>query len=278
VLFPWRMTGAFPFTRQDSIGGQVAGQDGQGKGPQVVYHNQRVGERQSRGRDPRISATPPKDCSPNYTFSAISERQNRVRMAGSEQVMHLAASYGKVIPGAGGMPRVTYTRERESIIGRSSLWSLRFPVTFANSPFERSADVRLFEEDQTRAVQSLFLKMVNNNCPELVALMEGPRLDKRVHLTMVALVVPVERGRPMVEKTFSALTKEFSTTGLGLVVNRSVELEEVLVGLQWENEMTFLQATVRHTSEMGGGFWQLGLQATGRVHTTDYPALKMLHL
>ena len=138
--------------------------------------------------------------------------------------------------------------------------------------------MRLFTRDKTRAVQSFLLRVVNNNCPELAALIEGPRLENRVNLTVVVLVVPVEDGKPLAEKAFTAVTKEFSTTGLALVLDGPRALDEVLAGFRWEGEMTFIRATAKHLNPIGGGFYQLGLQMTELVYPGDFPDLESLYL
>jgi hypothetical protein len=137
--------------------------------------------------------------------------------------------------------------------------------------------VRLFTRDKKRAVQSFILKVVNNNCPELAALIEGPRLESRVNLTVVVLVVPVEDGRPLAKKAFSTVTKEFSTTGLALVLGEPKVLDEVIVGFRWEGEMTFIRATAKHLNPMGGGFYQLGLQMIELVCPGEFPDLESLY-
>jgi hypothetical protein len=136
--------------------------------------------------------------------------------------------------------------------------------------------VPLFTRDKTRAVQSFILKVVNNNCPELAALTEGPRLESRVNLTVAVLVVPVEAGRPLVQEAFTAVTKEFSTTGLALVLDRPWALDEALVGFRWQREMTFIRATAKHLNPIGGGFFQLGLQMTEVVGPDEAPDLHSL--
>jgi hypothetical protein len=138
--------------------------------------------------------------------------------------------------------------------------------------------VRLFMQNHTRAVQSFILKLVNNNCPELVALNEGPRLEKRVNICLAVLVVPVEAGRPLADEAFTAVTREFCATGLALVLDKPTTLSELIIGFPWEDEMTFLRATVKHSSPMGGGFYQIGLQATEVVHPGDFPELRSLHV
>ena len=134
----------------------------------------------------------------------------------------------------------------------------------------------LFTRDRKRSVQSFILKVVNNNCPELAALIEGPRLEQRVNLTVVVLIVPVENGKLITKKAFTAVTKEFSTTGLAVVIDEPKGLDEVIVGFRWEREKTFVRATAKHLNPMGGGFYQLGLQMTEMAHPGEYPELESL--
>jgi hypothetical protein len=136
----------------------------------------------------------------------------------------------------------------------------------------------LFSRDKTKAVQGFLLKVVNNNCPELAALHDGPRLEKRVNLSVVVLVVPVLVGKPRTQDAFAAVTKEFCTAGVGLVLDQPRTLDEVILGFLWENEMTHIRATARHLTPMGGGFYQMGLQATEVVHPAKFPELEALRL
>ncbi len=134
----------------------------------------------------------------------------------------------------------------------------------------------LFTRNKTRAVQSFILKLVNNNCPELAAMIEGPRLENRVNLTVAVLVVPVEDGKPLVDQTFTAVTKEFCTAGIALVLDQPAALSEALIGFRWQGEMTFIRATAKHLSPIGGGFYQLGLRMTELVPPDEVPNLQPL--
>jgi len=138
--------------------------------------------------------------------------------------------------------------------------------------------VRLFAENKEAGVQSFLLKLVNNNCPGLEALVEGPRLDGRVNLVIVTLVIPMHKGRPQIEEAFSAVTKGFSTAGVSVVLNGPVGLDEVILGFRWEGEMKFLRATAKHLNPMGGGFYQLGFQVTETVNAGDFPKLQSVGL
>jgi len=136
----------------------------------------------------------------------------------------------------------------------------------------------LFTRNREMEVQSFILKIVNNNCPELQAMIEGPRLDRRVNLTLVVLIVPMEGKKLMVEDAFTTVTKEFSGSGVGLVLHEPIGLDEVIVGFRWEGEMNFFRAKAKHLNPLGGGFYQLGLRLTEMVHTGDYPQLESISL
>ena len=134
--------------------------------------------------------------------------------------------------------------------------------------------VPLFTRNRKIGVQSFILKVVNNSCPELKALIEGPRLDRRVNLTVVVAVVPVKNKRPCVEETFYAVTKEFSATGLAVVVDRPCGLDDAIVGFRFDGGMTFLRAKANHLNPLGGGFFQLGFRLLEMAHVGDYPELE----
>ena len=100
----------------------------------------------------------------------------------------------------------------------------------------------IFSKKKEIGVQSFILKVVNNNCPELEALIEGPRLDRRVNLTVVVVIIPIERKKPALGQSFTAVTKEFSTSGLSVVLSEPRGLDQMVVGFRWEGEMTFVRA------------------------------------
>jgi hypothetical protein len=136
--------------------------------------------------------------------------------------------------------------------------------------------VPIFSRRKEQAVQGFVLKVVNNNCPELRALIEGPRLDRRVNLTLVVLVVPVEGKRTRVERAFTAVTKEFSSTGTAIVLDGPKHIDEAFLGFRWEGELIFLRAKAKHLSPMGGGFFQLGFRMQEMIYPGDHPELSEL--
>lgn len=125
-------------------------------------------------------------------------------------------------------------------------------------------------------VQGFVSKLVNNHCPELQALIEGPRKDIRLPLTVIVLVTPLEGRRLRMEKTFAAPTKEFSSTGVSLVLPEPRAVDEVILAFRNEFDMKYIRAQSRHLDPMGAGYYQLGLQMTEVVVAGDYPGLASL--
>ncbi len=134
--------------------------------------------------------------------------------------------------------------------------------------------VTLFTKNKVREVQSFILKVVNNNCADLRTRLDGPRLEGRANLTLVVLIVPIEDGKIRVDRAFTAVTKEFSTSGTAIVLEQPMGFDEVIVGFRWEQDVTFIRAEAKHLNPMGGGFFQLGLQMNEVVHIGDHPELK----
>jgi hypothetical protein len=134
----------------------------------------------------------------------------------------------------------------------------------------------LFTKNKSSRVKSFVLKLVNNNCPQLKAMIEGPRGDNRANLTVVVRVVPLEEGKPQLRQAFMAVTKEFSNNGVALVLDRQRALDEAILCFRFEGEMTYIRAKTKHLSPLGGGFHQLGFHLQEVVAAADYPKLASL--
>lgn len=136
----------------------------------------------------------------------------------------------------------------------------------------------IFFANRTKEIeaQRWILKLVNNHCPELRDLHEGPRLEGRVNLTVPAWVVPLEGRMPQIARAFAVVSKEFSPSGLSVVLNRPFSAEKVLVGFAWEDERTFLKGEVQHITPLGAGFSQMGVLAQEVICLADHPELNVL--
>ena len=96
----------------------------------------------------------------------------------------------------------------------------------------------LFARKKESAVQAFVVSLLNQNCHALQDRLDGPRIEGRVNLTMVVMIVPVEEKIPLVRRAFPAITKEFSTCGVAVVVDRPCGLDEALLGFRWRGGIT----------------------------------------
>jgi hypothetical protein len=134
----------------------------------------------------------------------------------------------------------------------------------------------LFTRNRRRDVSNFVLKLVNTNNPELISLKDGPRADKRVNLTVVVLVVPLEKKKVDVTKAFHAVTKDFASTSVSVMVDSPRNVRDAILAFRFEGEMKFIRAKAKHVSPLGGGFHQLGFQMEELVSPIDYTGLSDL--
>lgn len=125
-------------------------------------------------------------------------------------------------------------------------------------------------------VQSFILKFVNNhsNVAESIALYK--RKETRARLNVVILVIPYEDGKLRLDQGFTAVSKEFSTTGMSFILPEPRGLDQVVIGLKFLGEMKFLLSRAIHLTPMGGGFYQLGLEFIEILQPADFPELSGL--
>ena len=134
----------------------------------------------------------------------------------------------------------------------------------------------LFSRRKESAVQTFVVSLLNQNCRAIQERLEGPRLEGRVNLTMVVMVVPVEEQKPLLRRAFAAITKEFSSSGVAVIVDHPCGPDDALLGFRWRGSITWVRAKAKHLHTLGGGFFQLGFRMTERLHPSEYPELAKL--
>ena len=134
----------------------------------------------------------------------------------------------------------------------------------------------LFTKNKVSRVKRFVVKLVNNDCPEMKALIEGPRQDTRVNMTVVVMVIPMEGKALQVSQALMAVTKEFSSTGVAVVLDHPRGMDNAVLGFRFEGEMTYIRAKAKHLSPIGGGFFLLGFELEEIIAPGDYPKLQSL--
>jgi hypothetical protein len=120
------------------------------------------------------------------------------------------------------------------------------------------------------------LNLINTSCPSLYVEGHDFRLERRVNLCVAVLVVPLENGRPRIDQSFAAVSREFSNTGVSLVLSELRPLDEVILAFRRRTSTTFVLAKAKHLSPMGAGFFQLGLKMLEVLPPDAYPELETL--
>jgi hypothetical protein len=99
------------------------------------------------------------------------------------------------------------------------------------------------------------------------------RQDERIPITIVIAVMPMVDGIPQPEDTFVTLTKNLSSDGASIIVNKRLPSDDLIVGLPGKGLVSYIQARVVHRRSMALGCEALGLRLERLVTAKDYRAL-----
>jgi hypothetical protein len=127
--------------------------------------------------------------------------------------------------------------------------------------------------DKHLEIHRVIRRLINASTPNRIPLQGDSRWELRSNRTMPVLLVPYDNNELSVGELAYALTKNLSSQGLALVLHQPFRAEQVVVGI-WSNEQAhFVAARVRQSVPLGGGFWQIGLEATELLPTAQFPDL-----
>jgi hypothetical protein len=122
--------------------------------------------------------------------------------------------------------------------------------------------------------QQLLAALGNRNTRGRVDRVEHGHMEQRAELNVGILVVPLSDESPDIAKAFTAMTKDVSSTGIGVVSNRSLPTAEALLRLSGSSETRLLRTTVRNRKDIGLGWIRFDMEVTGVVDKSEYPQLK----
>jgi len=77
----------------------------------------------------------------------------------------------------------------------------------------------------------------------------------------VVWMVPCDDNARSLEfdKVYPAVTRDICPTGLSLILNEPLATKKVVVGIDSESGRTFFRCVPEHCTELGHGFYQIGL-------------------
>ncbi len=101
-----------------------------------------------------------------------------------------------------------------------------------------------------------------------------PQEEERALLSIGILVVPLNDESPEMDQAFTALSRDVSRTGIGLVTNRSLPTSQALLRLSGNSETRLLRTTVRNRKDLGQGWVRFDMEVTGVLDKSEYPQLK----
>jgi hypothetical protein len=134
--------------------------------------------------------------------------------------------------------------------------------------------ISLFSKNKDFKIRGLILKLLNNNSPALRTKINEARIDTRVNLAVVVAVIPLKDGQVQLSDAFTTVTKDFSSAGLALVLDKPLGADQAILAFRVSGEMAFIRAEAKHLNPMGADFFQLGFRLVEVVSPADYPGLE----
>lgn len=125
--------------------------------------------------------------------------------------------------------------------------------------------------------QRLLVRILNQQHQTNVR-MTDVRQEQRSNTTVPVIIVPYVKGKPLIDEAVHATTRDLSSAGIGLVADRSIDTQEVLIGFRSEEDVFFIRATVKYQDRISPTFFQIGASASEVLHASDYPLLATLPL
>lgn len=126
------------------------------------------------------------------------------------------------------------------------------------------------------AMRRQILRFINEQARASVTCFEDSRDESRSNLNCSVLFVPLESGKPDLASAQLGITKDLSSTGMGIMFDKSLSAHEAIVVLCGNDDALFVQVELRHCESIGLGFFVAGAQFVKLVTTNDFPILNEL--
>jgi hypothetical protein len=132
------------------------------------------------------------------------------------------------------------------------------------------------KRNQQGDVHKLIRRLIDSSNPNLPPVEGNSRWEDRSNRTIPVLLVPIDEDQPRTDEAATAITKNLSGQGLALVLHQPFWAGGVLIGFWHDGEPEFVRGEIRQNAPLGGGFWQLGIELTQRVTSTEMPEIESL--
>ncbi len=124
-------------------------------------------------------------------------------------------------------------------------------------------------------VRRFIRHLLDITTPTLPPLEGEQRAADRTFRCLPVLISPWEKDRAIIEEVAYAVTKDFSDLSVSILLNLPLREGAMLLGF-WLEGPVYVLADVIQSSNIGGGFWQVGLALRKILPEGDYPELEKL--
>ena len=131
-------------------------------------------------------------------------------------------------------------------------------------------------DTKQQEVRDVLVRFINRRSLDAQGSLEERRSEDRTPLSVPVWIIPFSNGQPEIDKSFRGLTKDFSSSGVGLLVDETALTDVVLLALSTEPDPTFLLAKTRSCTALGEGYFLLGTAVTDVVSPSEFPELLLL--
>ena len=116
-------------------------------------------------------------------------------------------------------------------------------------------------------------QLANQKTPAKAEGRQERRLEERTDLSIGILIIPLNGGSADISQAFTAVTKDVSSNGIGVIANRSISTPRVLICVLGKSEPVLFRALIQYRKELGLGWVRIGTNVTGMVDGSEYPQL-----
>jgi hypothetical protein len=124
-------------------------------------------------------------------------------------------------------------------------------------------------------VGALLRRLLDKSVSRVPPGIDEARSVSRCTRVFPVFLVPWMDGAPNPNDAVFATTSEVSDYGMSVVLSFPLQEPDVVVGMLVERKPYLLLGRIKRCRPMGGGFWQLGIQALEILEPTE-PSLKKL--
>ncbi len=121
--------------------------------------------------------------------------------------------------------------------------------------------------------QRFLMRLLNVRSLTSLNVYTDDRGEPRTNFCIGVRVVPLIDERPALSAAFTAITKDFSSTGIGVVTDRAITAETVLLCLPSADGGRFVLSHVRNCRPLGVGWFHYGMEVIELIDHTRYAEL-----